>query len=430
MYGEQGTGKGWFFKKIADRVYGPHSPLYRQVNNADHVFGHFTMDGVDRTLMMLFDETEVTEDRHMGSLKSQTTDDRQNANYKYKAHAQTEIWWQGYLATNKNYPIKVEGNDRRCFVLKSKVVTKHLADIVIELKMDPSPFDYWLGWVLSNYPEVTENWHAQNDRPQTYSFHDMKVQSMSWVSAWWLGCLKRQHHCLEPKDGADRNDNRWFRQHHKSPVWQKSPYYNTKDSPHYNPRLPEREIQFHDWQEFVSLEYLHSVFCHEAKPNPRPRINTFQAEFLPLIYPHYSNADSAAFSNRGLISIPPLQTCVSLFCGHHHIDPRFIDSQLFRDVKLSLENDLEDGETAWDRMKKRTQPPPPVGIFSQEEIMDPDLIDIGSQLGDSQEDAEDIQSSQPLKRICVEGTPLPTEPQAVLKPPETDINDDILLFDE
>ncbi len=203
FYGNAGTGKGFFLQAIAKSVYGENSPLYKTVVDLSYVFGNYTMDGLEKTLMLIFDETDVTK-KHAGAFKSTTTDERFGVNVKYEKQKQASMYYQGWFTSNSDKPVMVEKSDRRWFIVKTQTVSAHLNKLVKQIEAE----DYylihvWLGYVFSHYPEVNETWHAQSERPKTPAYNEMKLKHLSSPHQWWFHCLQRRYHASEPSKTDD-----------------------------------------------------------------------------------------------------------------------------------------------------------------------------------------------------------------------------------
>jgi hypothetical protein len=311
LYGDQGTGKGWLVNTLAKRIYGDNSPLFRSVTNADHVFGHYSLDGENECLMMFFDETEINTKAHIASLKNATTETNRNANYKFKAQAQVQTWWQGFLATNSPTPVLIKGNERRIFVVCTKLIENTVFPQWIQsIVNDPLVFDLWLGKICSSYPEVTDQWHAQTARPQTFAYHNLKVRSFSPLSSWWLDCMRRGWHTKEPTT----DDRPYYSQHQNTPslVW-----INNTDDDKWND-LVGRHWLFQSYylqtKDFVTLRGYN-------KGQPDDPLMKFLSELIPMIHGPKFGLTNLPEQNT-LLRIPDLKTCVINFCKFHFIsDP-------------------------------------------------------------------------------------------------------------
>lgn len=345
MHGDQGTGKGVLVNTLANRIYGPGSPLFRTVTKAEHIFGHYSLDGEDQALMVLLDETKIDTEEHVNSLKNAVTEGVRNANCKFKAQAPVQCWWQGFLATNSPTPVLIQGNERRIFVVCTKLIKEGdvFPRFVSELIQNPKYFDAWLGYICSSYPEVTDKWHAQSDRPQTYAYHNLKVRSFSPVSAWWLECMRRGWFSEEPTT----EDGLCYRSHQTRPLWK-----NTR-----NPRTL--------WNDYVSHKWLFSCYFKEAKEFVSVRTHSkgrqddpstkFQSEIIPLIYGPKFNLTKVPKDDQGLMQIPDLKTCVINFCKFHYIydvSMLHIPSMPRLVLKHKPEEEMNNGEDVWKVMRR------------------------------------------------------------------------------
>jgi hypothetical protein len=345
MYGDQGTGKGWLVNTLSKRIYGDNSPLFRSVTNADHVFGHYSLDGENQCLMMFFDETEINTKAHIASLKNATTETNRNANYKFKAQAQVQTWWQGFLATNSPTPVLIRGNERRIFVVCTKLIENTVFPHWIQsIVNDPLVFDLWLGRICSSYPQVTDQWHAQSARPQTFAYHNLKIRSFSPLSSWWLNCLRQGWHTVEP----ETHDAYYYRLHQSVPsmCWVNN-----------NPRSKWNDLVSKEWlfqtyyvrnKEFVSMK----GYNKGGQDDP---LNKFCSELIPMIHGPKFGLSNIPTTNS-LLVIPDLKTCVLNFCKFHFIsDPSVLQIQSIQLPKVVHQTEEEETQALrdpWQGMKR------------------------------------------------------------------------------
>jgi hypothetical protein len=365
MHGDQGTGKGVLVNTLANRIYGAGSPLFRSVTKAEHVFGHYSLDGENECLMMFFDETEINRQEHINSLKNATTEGVRNANYKFKAQAPVQTWWQGFLATNSPTPVLIKGNERRIFVVCTKLIKGGgvFPRWVSELIQNPTYFDAWLGKICSSYPEVNDKWHAQSDRPQTYAYHNLKVRSFSPVSAWWLECMRKGYYSEEPKT----DDKYYYGNHQFNPVWK-----NNRPNNLWNDLISQKwlfEAYYKEAKDFVSLRSFN-------KNNQDDPVIKFLSEIIPLIYGPKFNLTKVPKDDKGLMIIPTLKECVINFCKYHFIydvGMLHIPSIPHLELKHKTEEEMMNEDDIWKVMKKlvsiypnRLIPPRPTPIDARQ----------------------------------------------------------------
>lgn len=320
LHGDQGTGKGWLINSLAERIYGPNSPLFQTITNPEHMFGHFSHEGEGTCLMMFMDETEINKKEHINNLKNAVTEKTRNSNCKNKAQMKIQAWWQGFLATNSPTPVLIQGNERRIFVLCTRLLVgegqkKVFPSWVGQMEKEMDVFDAWLGYVCSSYPEVTEKWHAQSERPQTYTYHNLKIRSFSPISSWWLTCLQRASHSQEPR--ADDSDRTYYAAHQVNPVWK-------------NTRTPTTT-----WNDQVNKKWLFETYVKDcrglvnmrsfAKGTQEDPLIKFMQEITPMIWGTKINLTRLPETNN-LLQIPTLMQCIINFCKYHFIsDPSMLN---------------------------------------------------------------------------------------------------------
>jgi hypothetical protein len=380
MHGDQGTGKGVLVNTLANRIYGPGSPLFRSVTKAEHIFGHYSLDGENECLMMFFDETEINKQEHISSLKNATTEGVRNANYKFKAQAQVQTWWQGFLATNSPNPVIIKGNERRIFVVCTKLIKG--GDVfprwVSDLIQNPQYFDAWLGKICSSHPDVTEHWHAQSQRPQTYAYHNLKVRSFSPVSAWWLECMRKGYYSEEPKT----EDKYAYSAHQFNPLWK-----NTRKNTNWNDLISQKwlfDSYFKEAKDFINMKT-----HNKNSNNPEDPVIKFLSEIIPIVYGPKFNLTKVPKDEAGLMIIPTLKECVINFCKYHFIydvSMLHIPSMPRLKLKHKPEEEMQDGEDIWKVMKKlvctprsklvRSEPPLPLDDENYEEEDEDSTYDV------------------------------------------------------
>lgn len=426
IYGNNGTGKGMFLKSLADRVYGKNSPCFVQCCDVGFVYGPYTMAGIDKTLMLFFDEADLTNAKHMGAFKSTTTDHKTGVNEKYEKQKQAELFFQVFFATNSEEPFLVERNDRRAFIIKSQNVTPHLHQFVTAMEAeDWLILDIWLGFIMKpeTYPKVVDGWHAQSVRPKTFSYHECKMKFMDPVSQWWKWCLIRGYHCRKPlaidvpkvttakgKVVEDPSDA----------ALEPSDIPTDALAPDILQQViatPAETPKYKDWLKSVNQQDLYETFVSERDANRSLKFQKFTGKIFMLIGMNYITASEEAFEKAGILEIPDLESCLVQFCRYHDIDPCFV-SPTFKDVREKLTADKPSEEVTglniWAHMDKSlereeeavvitkvipaTAPPPPPPSKGKEVEDEEEIIDQGDLFSQNDNNSQEEEYQRATKR--------------------------------
>lgn len=113
LMGSQGTGKG-IFVNILGRLLGKH---YIQLDNLGHVVGNFNNHMKDSVLVFCDEAIWGGNKRDVGRLKSMITEKNKIIEQKCKDPIPTDNFARFIFASNEDWPVHLDRDDRRFFVL-------------------------------------------------------------------------------------------------------------------------------------------------------------------------------------------------------------------------------------------------------------------------------------------------------------------------
>lgn len=180
LRGGQGVGKGSFVNHFG-ALFGRH---YLAVQNSDHLFGRFNSHLVDCALLFADEAFWAGNKKHEGQLKALVTEDTLIAERK-NFDAQTAAnYIKLVMASNKDWIIPAEVDDRRFFVLDVNEDHKQNSAYFREMKrqMEDGGYEALLHFLLSIDLTGFDVRHV----PKTEALRDQKVRSYSDEQAWWF----------------------------------------------------------------------------------------------------------------------------------------------------------------------------------------------------------------------------------------------------
>lgn len=197
IHGKQGTGKGTFAHHFG-ALFGVH---YKHVVNPDHVTGQF--NNVLRDACVVFaDECFRKEKRHVSALKSLITEPTLRVEAKGVDSLAVRNCVGMILATNEDWAVMAELDDRRFFVLH--VGDDHRRDSdyfgAIQKQMDDGGYQALMHY-LASYDLANFN---VREVPTTDALKSQQRHSMSDMEAWWYEVLESGRQLPELEDwGTD-----------------------------------------------------------------------------------------------------------------------------------------------------------------------------------------------------------------------------------
>lgn len=189
LRGKQGTGKGTFVK-IIGRLFGLH---YVQVSSSEKLLGNFNAH--TRYAVILFgDEALWAGDRRLwGVLKALVTEEQRTIEQKGIDAFQVRNVVHAILATNNDWPVPADMDDRRFMVLD--VSDKYADDRAyfgaLAAEMEGDGLRALLHFLL-NYPAGD----IRAERvPKTAALLESKMRTLDSVATFWLDCLANGTNC-------------------------------------------------------------------------------------------------------------------------------------------------------------------------------------------------------------------------------------------
>lgn len=184
MRGGQGTGKGSFANHFG-ALWGRH---YMVVSNAEHLFGRFNAHLLDCCLLFADEAFWAGNKKHEGQLKALVTEDMlisERKNFDAQALAN---YLKIIMASNSDWVIPAEVDDRRFFVLDvsedQKQDRKYFA--ALTKSMEDGGYEALLHYLLSF--DLT-GFEVRNV-PQTRALREQKIHSFSPEQEWWYHKLQ------------------------------------------------------------------------------------------------------------------------------------------------------------------------------------------------------------------------------------------------
>lgn len=183
MRGGQGTGKGTFAKHFG-RLFGAH---YKYVSNPEHVTGQFNI--LLQTAVVVFaDECFAAGPKHTSALKALITEPQLRVEAKGLDNLDVRNCVHLIMATNKEWAVEAELDDRRFFVIDVDRDRASDTDYfaAITAQMEAGGYEALLHFLL-NYDLSEFNPYKC---PKTAELRRQQERSMNWIERGWLHCLE------------------------------------------------------------------------------------------------------------------------------------------------------------------------------------------------------------------------------------------------
>ncbi len=197
LRGLQGTGKGWFVRPLME-IFGSHALT---VHSMEHVSGRFNAHLKDVVLLFADEAFWGGDKSREGLLKSLVTERKRLVEPKNKDAQQVDSFTRLIVATNTDWPIAMDHDDRRVVVLDVAEVRKedegYFAALARELEAG--------GTAALLYELLREDltgWHPRQ-RPAKSTGFDIKLKSASGVAQWWHECLVNEVNETPPAGGGE-----------------------------------------------------------------------------------------------------------------------------------------------------------------------------------------------------------------------------------
>jgi hypothetical protein len=184
LRGRQGTGKGLFIKTFGG-LFGRH---FLQVANANHLVGNFNQHLRD-CVILFGDEAFYAGDRkHESVLKTLVTEETIHYESKGVDSEQGRNFIHLMMASNNNWVVPADMDDRRMFVLD--VSDKHAKDVpyfkAIVDQMESGGREALLHMLMT----LDLSGFQVRDVPKTAALHEQKLLSLEPIQEWWYTKLR------------------------------------------------------------------------------------------------------------------------------------------------------------------------------------------------------------------------------------------------
>lgn len=205
LRGLQGVGKGWFVRPLLE-IFGSHA---LSVHSMEHVSGRFNSHLKD-VILLFADEAFWGGDRSReGLIKALVTERKRLVEPKNKDAQQVDAFTRLILATNSQWPVAADWDDRRFLFLD--VDGSHKEDAgyfgALAAQMANGGTAALLHDLLN---EDLAGWHPRQ-KPQRSSGFDVKLLSSSPAAQWWFECLRNgsQASAHIGQDGEEGQTEPW-----------------------------------------------------------------------------------------------------------------------------------------------------------------------------------------------------------------------------
>lgn len=184
LRGGQGTGKGSFVNHFG-ALWGRH---YLAVQNSEHLFGRFNAHLIDCCLLFADEAFWAGNKKHEGQLKALVTEEMMIAERKNFDAQASANYMKLVMASNADWVIPADVDDRRFFVLD--VSDEHKQDRAyfrdLSRAMESGGYEALLHFLLSVDLEGFDVRHV----PQTKALREQKIHSFSVEQEWWFHKLE------------------------------------------------------------------------------------------------------------------------------------------------------------------------------------------------------------------------------------------------
>ncbi len=203
LKGLQGTGKNTFAETLGHIVNAAH---FVQLSNMEHLTGKFSAHRAG-ALLILANEASWGGDRHSeGALKALITEQDAMMEAKHRDAVKVKNYARLIVATNREWPVPRDEDDRRFVVLEVSDARKEDAPYFAAIKAELAAGGYeTLHWHLRR-ADISD-WHPrQIPRQLRERGWDMKIRSGGSVIEWWYECLESG---AVAASASDYGEDRW-----------------------------------------------------------------------------------------------------------------------------------------------------------------------------------------------------------------------------
>jgi hypothetical protein len=185
LRGGQGTGKGTFAKMLG-RLFGSH---YKYVNNPKHVTGQFNSMLRDAVLVFADECFAANDPAAEAALKALITEEKIRTEQKNIDNMESRNCIHLIMATNKEWAIAADQDDRRFFVVEIDDAQQMNREYFTPLytQMENGGYEALMHYLLTY--DLT-GFDAYSACPKTEELQKQKDQSMDEMSSFFLNALE------------------------------------------------------------------------------------------------------------------------------------------------------------------------------------------------------------------------------------------------
>lgn len=183
LRGKQGTGKGIFAKTFGS-LWGRH---FMQVSSSKHLVGNFNSHLRDCVVMFADEAFYAGDKKNEGVLKTLVTEETLTIEAKGVDVETTPNYLHIIMASNSNWVVPADIQDRRFFVLDVNPEAKENTEYFKAIRAD---LEEGGRENLLHYLQTLDlTGFNVRDLPKTDALHDQKLMSLGPEESWWYGKL-------------------------------------------------------------------------------------------------------------------------------------------------------------------------------------------------------------------------------------------------
>lgn len=203
LRGLQGTGKNTFAETLGYLVNPAH---FVSLTNMDHLTGKFSAHRAGALLLFANEASWGGDRQSEGTLKALVTDTDTLMEEKHRNATKVRNFARLIVATNRDWPVPRDEDDRRFIVLEVSAKRKESGEYFAAIKeeLESGGYETLMHQLLT---ADIEGWHPRQIPARLRERGwDMKIRSGGSVMEWWFECLEDG---MVARDQDGYADNRW-----------------------------------------------------------------------------------------------------------------------------------------------------------------------------------------------------------------------------
>lgn len=194
LRGQQGVGKNTFVEALAQLANPAH---YVALTCIEHLTGRFSAHRAGALLVFANEASWGGDKSSEGALKALVTDTDTLLEAKHKDALKVRNFARLIVATNSDWPVPRDEDDRRFIVLDVDPAHKEDGGYFRDIKAELENGGYETLMHLLTETDIT-GWHPRTvPRLLKERGWDMKIRSGGSITEWWLECLEEGFVCAE-----------------------------------------------------------------------------------------------------------------------------------------------------------------------------------------------------------------------------------------